>query len=61
MPFTHKILAYCEETKETQDSEQREESAAKAWELAREYAESISTEDQQFRPIVHVDVVPASQ
>ncbi len=60
MPFTHKVLAYCEATEELKDSEQREAKAGRAWELAQEFAASISTDDQQYRPIVHVEVVPAS-
>lgn len=61
MPFTHKVLAYCDATEDLKDSEQREEKAGRAWELAREYAESISTDEHQYRAIVHVDVVPAGQ
>lgn len=57
MPFTHKILAYCEATEELKDSQQLEESAERAWELAREYAESITTEQASYRPIVRVEVV----
>lgn len=60
MPFTHKILAYCESTKDLKDSEQREEKAHKAVELAKEFAVSISTAELTYRPIVHVEVIPAS-
>lgn len=61
MPFTHKVLAYCDATEDLKDSGKREELAHAAYELAREFAASISTDEHLYRAIVHVDVVPAGQ
>ncbi len=58
MPFTHSILAYSNTREELKDSQQREESASKAWELATEYAETLNTDTETWQPVVRVEIVP---